>query len=108
VSGHVTRLLGLGLRAGRVVVGVTGVRAGLQRDAVRCVVLAADASARTREKVERLARARGIPVVCGPLAEALGAGLGRPPVQAVGVADVALARGVVASIGGVRGNDANT
>jgi ribosomal protein L7Ae-like RNA K-turn-binding protein len=52
-------LLGLGLRAGRVVIGVTGVRARLQRDAVRCVVLAADASRRTRDKVERLARARG-------------------------------------------------
>src|SRR2546426_7330450 len=34
------------------------VRAQLQRDALSCVVLAADASLRTREKVERLARAR--------------------------------------------------
>jgi len=100
VTDGITRLLGLGLRAGRVVVGVAGVRAQLQRGAVRCVVLAADASARTQDKVERLARARGVPVVRGPLAQALGAGLGRPPVQAVGVADGALARGVVASLGG--------
>ncbi len=95
----ITRLLGLGLRAGRVVVGVAGVRAQLQRGAVRCVVLAADASARTHDKVERLARARGVPVVRGPVAQALGAGLGRAPVQAVGVADGALARGVVAFSG---------
>jgi ribosomal protein L7Ae-like RNA K-turn-binding protein len=94
------RLLGLGMRAGRVVVGVTGVRARLQRGSVRCVVLAADASDRTRQKVERLAQARGVPVLRGPAAELLGAGLGRAPVQAVGVEDGALARGVVESLGG--------
>jgi ribosomal protein L7Ae-like RNA K-turn-binding protein len=66
---------------------------------VHCVVLAADASARTRDKVERLALARGVPVVRGPVAAELGAGLGRPPVQAVGVEDGALARGVVEAEG---------
>ena len=96
----VTRLLGLGLRARRVVLGVAGVRARLQRGRLACVVLAADASPRTREKVERLALARGVPVVRGPAAERLGAGLGRPAVQAVGVVDAALARGLVASSGG--------
>jgi len=90
-----TRLLGLGLRAGSVIVGVSGVRAGLQRGGVHCVVLAADASVRTRDKVERLALARGIPLLRGPMAEQLGAHLGRPPVQAVGVEDGALARGLV-------------
>ncbi len=94
------RLLGLGVRGGggRVVVGVAGVRARLQRDALACVVLAADASPRTREKVERLARARRVPVLVGPAAERLGAGLGRAPVQAVGVADAALAHGLVGSV----------
>jgi ribosomal protein L7Ae-like RNA K-turn-binding protein len=87
------------MRAGSVVVGVTGVRARLLRGSVRCVVVAADANARTRDKVERLARARGIPVLRGPAAEALGAGLGRAPIQAVGVEDGALARGVVKSLG---------
>jgi ribosomal protein L7Ae-like RNA K-turn-binding protein len=60
------------------------------------VVLAADAGPRTEEKVGRLARAKLIPVVRGPDAAELGAGLGRPPVQAVGVADPALARGLMA------------
>ena len=95
MSGKLIRLLGLGLRAGRVVVGVTGVRAQLQRDGLSCVVLAADASARTREKVERLARARGVSVLAGPAALDLGSGLGRRPVQAVGVADAGLARGLL-------------
>jgi ribosomal protein L7Ae-like RNA K-turn-binding protein len=96
VSDRVAGLLGLGLKAGRVVIGVAGVRAGLRRGTLACVVLAADAGSRTRDKVERLARARGVPLVTGPGAERLGAGLGRPPVQAVGVEDRALARGLTA------------
>ena len=92
----VTRLLGLGLRAGRVVIGVSGVRAGLQRGKLACVVLAADAGQRTHDKVARLAQAKGVPLVKGPDAARLGAGLGRPPVQAVGVEDRALARGLTA------------
>ena len=88
-------LLGLGARGRKLVVGVAGVRARLQRGTVQAVVLAADASARTREKVERLALARGIPVLVGPEAVQLGRRLGRSPVQAVGVEDRALARGMV-------------
>ena len=93
---RITRLLGLGLRAGNVVVGVAGVRAGLQRGKLACVVLAQDAGQRTMEKVTRLADAKGIPVLRGPTATELGAGLGKPPVQAVGVTDLALARGLTA------------
>ena len=95
MTDRLVRLLGLGVRGGSVVIGVAGVRARLQRDALACVVLAADASPRTRDKVERLARARRIPVLVGPAADRLGAGLGRSSVQAVGVADAALARGLV-------------
>jgi len=96
VSGRIVRLLGLGVRAGNVVIGVAGVRAGLQRGKLMCVVLAEDAGPRTMEKVVRLAEAKSIPVLRGPAAVELGAGLGRPPVQAVGVADAALARGLMA------------
>jgi ribosomal protein L7Ae-like RNA K-turn-binding protein len=96
VSSRLTRLLGLGVRAGNVVIGVAGVRAGLQRGKVVCVVLAADAGQRTLEKVGRLAEGKKIPVVRGPAAAELGTGLGRPPVQAVGVTDPALARGLMA------------
>lgn len=103
-----TRLLGLGARARSVVIGVTGVRARLQSGALKCVVLADDASPRTKDKVERLARARGVPVLRGPAAERLGAVLGRAPVQAAGVEDPALARGLVAACGGVSGNNADS
>ena len=94
MSARIVRLLGLGVRAGNVVIGVAGVRAGLQRGKLRCVVLAQDAGQRTMEKVTRLAEAKGIPVLRGPVASELGAGLGRPAVQAVGVTDPALARGL--------------
>ena len=96
MSARIVRLLGLGVRAGNVVIGVAGVRAGLQRGKLRCVVLAQDAGQRTMEKVTRLAEALGIPVLRGPVASELGAGLGRPAVQAVGVTDPALARGLTA------------
>lgn len=96
MSDRITRLLGLGVRAGNVVIGVAGVRAGLQRGTVVCVVLAADAGQRTMEKVGRLAEGKQIPVLRGPAAAELGTGLGRPPVQAVGVTDAALARGLIA------------
>jgi ribosomal protein L7Ae-like RNA K-turn-binding protein len=93
------RLLGLGLRAGNVVIGVAGVRAGLQRGQLACVVVAQDVAQRTIEKVVRLAEAKQIPVLRGPIAAELGVGLGRPPVQAVGVSDPALAKGLIADSG---------
>ncbi|MGH7658449.1 MAG: L7Ae/L30e/S12e/Gadd45 family ribosomal protein [Gemmatimonadales bacterium] len=87
-------LLGLGARAGNVALGVDAVRRGLQRDEFACVVVAADASPRTIEKVVRLARGRQVDVVRGPAADEIGAQLGRPPVMAAGVRDRALADGI--------------
>jgi ribosomal protein L7Ae-like RNA K-turn-binding protein len=103
-------LLGLGARAGQVVIGVDAVRAAVQGQRCVCVVLAADAGPRAGEKVERLARGKGVPVIIGPAAEDIGRALGRPPVQAVGIRDRALASGVLAtapraSHGGVSGQD---
>jgi len=95
MSDALVALLGLGARAHSVVIGVSGVRARLQQNKLAAVVIAADASVRTREKVERLATARGVPVLVGPPAVRLGARLGRPPVQTVGVSDRALARGLM-------------
>ena len=89
------RLLGLGVRAGNVILGVDGLRTALQHDEVICVVLASDLSERAMEKVGRLALGKGLPVLAGPDARTLGDRLGRPPVQAVGVKDRALADGVV-------------
>ena len=88
-------LVGLGFRGRRVVVGVEAVRKELQAGKCWCVVVADDASPRTIEKVVRLAAAKGVPLLPGPSAAAIGAQLGKPPVMAVGVRDRALAGGMV-------------
>lgn len=87
-------LIGLGMRAGHLVVGVDAVRSALQAGKVLCVVVANDATPRTSEKVVRLAQAKGVPMVQGPEARLLGERLGRPPVMVVGIRDRALAAGV--------------
>ncbi len=88
-------LLGLGMRAGRLVVGTGGVRAGLQRDEFVAVVVAEDASSRTKDKVVRLALARSVPTLRGPDAIRIGLRLGRGPIQAVGIRDKGLAFGLM-------------
>jgi ribosomal protein L7Ae-like RNA K-turn-binding protein len=90
-------LLGLGQRGRLLVVGVDAVRQQLQVKKIWCVVVAADASPRAMEKVVRLAVAKGVPLVAGPSAAAIGAQLGKPPVMAVGVRDRALADGILQS-----------
>lgn len=91
-------LLGLGARAGALVIGVDAVRAAVQAGKVRCVVLADNASGRAKDKVGRLVTGKGLPLVAGPSADAIGAQLGKPPVMAVGVRDRALADGIVRSV----------
>lgn len=90
-------LLGLGARAGSVVVGANGVRAALKRGELALVVFASDTSRRTVDKVGRLAEALGTRTVTGPVAQELGRRVGRAAVQAVGVRDVHLAAGIVGS-----------
>lgn len=89
------RLLGLAARAGGLTFGVDGTRAALQHKRARCVVMAKDAGTRAQEKVLRLAEGTKVPVIWGPTADELGARLGRPPIQAIGVTDSAIARGLL-------------
>lgn len=90
-------LLGLGERGGRVVIGVDGTRAVLQRNDCAVVVMAEDASPRAVAKVRALAAGKGVTVITGPSADRLGARLGRPPVMVVAVRDRALAAGLLAA-----------
>jgi ribosomal protein L7Ae-like RNA K-turn-binding protein len=87
-------LLGLGSRAGTVLIGTSSVRRALQRGEVRLVILAGDHSDRTHHKVTRLAVGKGIPILLGPPAPELGRRLGCGAVQAAGIRDPALARGL--------------
>ncbi len=96
-------LLGLGLRSGGVIVGVDGTRALLQRGRARVVVMASDASPRARDRIESLARGRGVPLVEGPVSVEIGNRLGRPPVMVVGVEDRGIGSGVISLMAGREG-----
>ncbi len=87
-------LIGLGARAGSIVVGTAGVRAGLKSGKFVAVVVASDLSERTGEKVRRLANAKKVHVLQGPMAAEIGRQLGRQPVQALGIKDAKLAAGI--------------
>jgi ribosomal protein L7Ae-like RNA K-turn-binding protein len=91
-------MLGLAARARALLIGTGAVRDGVRQGRVLVVVVAADRSARTGDKVERLARVRAVPVVIGPPAAALGRRIGRAAVQAVGVTDRSLAEGFLAKL----------
>jgi ribosomal protein L7Ae-like RNA K-turn-binding protein len=88
------RLIGLGVRARTVVVGVEQVRMAAKKGTLVFAVVAPDASANSREKVVPLLRARGVKFVQGPTAAELGAAVGREQTAAVGVVDPQLARGI--------------
>jgi ribosomal protein L7Ae-like RNA K-turn-binding protein len=96
VEDEIMRLLGLARRAGALVVGTAGVRVALRRGNLELVVVAGDRSRRTEEKVVRLAHGKAVRVVSGPNAIELGRRLGRETVQAVGVIDPQLAKGIEA------------
>jgi ribosomal protein L7Ae-like RNA K-turn-binding protein len=86
------RLIGLGMKAGFVVVGTSRVRDGLKQGQIHLVVLAEDLSVRTEEKVGRLARAKGVRILEGPGSSELGMRFGGKPLQTLGLLDVNLAR----------------
>ena len=90
----VSGLLGLGLRARKVVVGVEQVRVAVQKGTVVLAVVAADASPNSVAKVEPLLSARRIAMVEGVTAQDLGAAVGRETTVVVAVVDEALARGI--------------
>ncbi len=87
-------LIGLGYRARRVAVGVDAAREALRRGVAEAIVLASDAGERARERLVVLARHKHVPLLAGPVAERMGAALGRPPVHGVAVLDRQLARGL--------------
>lgn len=90
----VRRLLGLGLRARTVLVGVPQARVAVQKGKAACAIVADDASEHSRAKVLPLLRARRVEVLEGVTTSALGAATGREQVAVVVVVDQELARGI--------------
>lgn len=87
-------LIGLGVRARHVVVGVEQVRMAARRGRLAIAIVAPDASPNSRKKLLPLLAAKRIAVREGPLANTLGAVVGRETAAAIGVTDASLARGV--------------
>lgn len=85
------RLLGLSARAGAVVPGTERVREAVRAGAAHLVIVAADASDNSRDKLEPLLGARGVPWIVAYDRAALGAAVGRAPLSAIGVTDRRLA-----------------
>lgn len=87
----VLRVLGLAARAGAMVPGTERVREAVRAGKARFVVVAADVSANSEDKLVPLLRARRVPYVVEFDRSALGAAVGRGPLAAVGVTDPSLA-----------------
>lgn len=85
------RLLGLAARAGAILPGTERVREAARSGEARYVVVAADASDNTRDKLLPMLEARGVPHVLAYDRFSLGDAVGRGPLGAVAVADVSFA-----------------
>jgi ribosomal protein L7Ae-like RNA K-turn-binding protein len=94
VERRVVGLIGLGMRARNVVVGVEQVRVAARRGRVVLALVAPDASRHSRDKVLPLLAARRVRVVERLSAATLGSAVGRESVAAVGITDASLAAGV--------------
>jgi ribosomal protein L7Ae-like RNA K-turn-binding protein len=81
------RLLGLAARAGALVPGTDRVREAVRNGGVAFVLVAADASANSRDKLGPLLDARGVAFLEVFYREELGAAVGRAPLSAVGLTD---------------------
>ena len=88
------RLLGLGVRSRGAIVGVNQVREAAKQDKVFLAVIAADASANSRDKIVPLLTARRVRFIEVPSALELGAAVGRDQTAVVGIVDRQLAAGI--------------
>lgn len=91
---RVLGLLGLGVRARNVVVGVEQVRVAARRGTLALAIVAPDASPNSRKKLLPMLTAKRIPVREGLAADTLGELVGRETTAAIGITDASLARGV--------------
>jgi ribosomal protein L7Ae-like RNA K-turn-binding protein len=94
VRGRLLRLVGLGVRGRGAIVGVEQVRENVKKNKVAYVVVAADASRHSLDKVVPLLNARRVRFVEVPSATELGAAVGRESAAAVGIVDRQLAKGI--------------
>ena len=91
---RVLGLVGLGVRGRLAVIGVDRVREAAARGTIQLAVVAVDASSNSLDKVVPLLRARGVRMIEGISAAALGAAVGKETTAVIGIVDVNLAKGI--------------
>lgn len=96
----VLRLLGLAARGGGVAPGTERVREAARAGKLHGVIVAADASANTMDKLVPLLKARGIVFTVALSRAELGTAVGRSPLGAVGLTESGLAARVMDMLGG--------
>ena len=92
------QLLGLARRAGAVVAGVGRSREAVRAGRAALVLVAADASDGQRSKIERISRARTIPLAVLADRTELGAAVGEPPLSALVVLDAGFGHRILGRI----------
>ncbi|NHM27431.1 50S ribosomal protein L7 [Desulfofundulus sp. TPOSR] len=88
-------MLFLARRAGRVVGGDRAVRAAIQRGCAKLVLLATNASGRTRRTFLFWSRSRGVPVVTWGLKEELGRIMNRATCAVMAITDENFSQGIL-------------
>lgn len=78
-------LLGLSYRAGKAVLGFDPTQAALSKNKVEMIIITHDISAHTREKIERLARQKKVPIIEAPDRRKLSKALGRDNLAVLGI-----------------------
>ena len=83
-------------------VGVERVREAVGRGTVRLAIVARDASQNSLDKIVPLLNAKGVRVVDGVGAVALGGAVGREATAVIGIVDAMLAKGICGIVDSVR------
>ncbi len=99
VRRKVLGLVGLGVRGRLAVSGAEQVREQARKGGLALALVAQDVSRHTLDKVVPLLRAKRIQIIEWPSAAELGAVTGRESTAAIGVVDMALARGIRDAVG---------
>jgi ribosomal protein L7Ae-like RNA K-turn-binding protein len=84
---RVLQSLGMALRAGKIVMGDEAVLKTVQARLAALVLIASDASDKTKKKYRDKCRTYQVPLLELGLAERIGSALGQPPRVVVGVTD---------------------
>lgn len=87
-------MLGLAARAGAVLPGTERVREAARSGSLEFVIVAADASANSQDKLVPLLESRQIPYTVLFDRDALGGAIGKAPVSAIGITERKLAQRV--------------